>query len=129
MICFVRFRELREEIKMAMNKKEKKLVEELQVIAALRWTDNVKKDMPIPDSLDLVAGYTFNEYSAEVRASCSTSISHNTHSPTRTTSQNGIEMYSTKGKALRALRHALCIKVAKELRAVDKLIEASDKEI
>jgi len=114
---------------MAMNKKEQKLVEDLQVIAALKWTDDVVEDIPVPEySSGVVVGYTYNHYSQTVSESCSTSISHSTHSKSKTTSRNGIQMFSTKVKALRAMRYAVSLKAAKELRAIDILIEAENPD-
>lgn len=109
---------------MAMNKKEQKLVEDLQIIAALKWTDDVVKDIPVPySSSTLVVGYTYDQYSKTVSGSCSTSSSHSIHSVSETSSQGGIQMFSTKAKAFKAMRHAVCVKVAQELRYIDKLIE------
>ncbi len=71
----------------------------------------------------LIKGFTYNEYSIEVRESCSTSVDHSVHSNKKTSSQNGISMFSTKILALKALRNALEVKAANELYKIDKIIE------
>lgn len=110
---------------MAMNKKERKLIEDLQAALSLRWTDKVEKDVPIPKSCDgLVIGYTYNSYVLRAERSCSDSVHHALGRTDRTTSQRGIAMYSSKLLALMAMRNEVELRIAKELRDIDRLIEA-----
>jgi len=107
-----------------MNKKEQKLVEDLKIVAALRWTDGAEKDIPKPRSEDgLVSGYVFNSYSYRVEESCSNSVCHGRGRSDKTTSQNPIEMFSSRLLALKAMRHEVELRLAIELRKIDLLIE------
>lgn len=117
---------------MAMNKKEKQLVEDLKIKAALRWTSPVEIDVPIPshDSLEfgeVIKGYSFNSYCRSVDISCSSSMYHNLHGDTKTTSQQPIEQHSTKLLALKAMRHEVEKEFAKELYKIDLRIEEEEE--
>lgn len=110
---------------MSMNKKEKELVEDLYVRLALRFTDTIELDVEIPESFspNLSKGFMMNEYSFLVTKACSSSIGHSVHGDEKTTSQKGIKLYSTKLRALKAMRNAIELKCAKELRKIDVMIE------
>ncbi len=109
---------------MAMNKKEKAELEKYKQLSALRMTEQVLPDVKKPtDYGDLATGYTFNGYSFKVSESCSSTVSHSTSGSLTTTSQSAIEMYSSKLLALKAMRNALELRYAKELRSVDIMIE------
>ena len=121
---------------MAMNKREKAHLEEveracaekveaLEARLALRFTGPVEEDVLPPDDMSLNVGFTFNLYRREVAASCSSCISHSTHSSTETTTQRSISMFSTELLALKALRHAVELDCAKTLRQIDLKIEAT----
>jgi len=117
---------------MAMNKKEKAHIEDLKemiemgdILLALRLTENVPCDVPIPvgSYSDIVNGYSFNSHSMSVSESCSSSISHGwKHGETR--SQNPREQYSTKLLAFKAMRHDMELLYAKNLRKIDLIIDA-----
>ena len=114
---------------MAMNKKEKDYVEELEIKLALRFTEPVEKDLfPDEDYKIIVNGYSYNSYSQRVEKSCSTKMNHSLSGWDKTTSQNGIKQYSTKIKALKAMRHEMEINFAKALYKIDKLIEAESQQ-
>jgi hypothetical protein len=60
-----------------MTKKEQAEMEELRTKLALHLYAEVKPDMGIPDSFNTILnGWTYNEYTEEVRKACTSSISH-----------------------------------------------------
>ncbi|EOU3063366.1 TPA: hypothetical protein ACQQX6_004305 [Yersinia enterocolitica] len=116
---------------MAMNKKEladfERLKNESQVNRALRWSDYCElKDVPPPSSqstgMDRTQGYTFNAHNSVVTPMWSTSISHGTIG-SKNGSQRGIALYSTRKKALMALRRELERLFAEKLAYVDNEIQ------
>jgi len=110
---------------MAMNKKEQAMVEDLKVMCALHFTNKVELDVEIPEPFanELSKGFVMNEYSFRVTKACSSSLGHNTSGDDRTTSQEGIKLYSTELLALKAMRNAIELKCARELRKIDIMIE------
>jgi len=110
---------------MAMNKKEQAMVEDLKVMCALHFTNIIELDVEIPKPFanELSKGFMMNEYSYRVTKACSSSIGHSTSGDEKTTSQKGIKLYSTKMLALKAMRNAIELKCAKELRNIDIMIE------
>lgn len=107
---------------MAMNKKEKAFMEELKTLNAFKLTEPVLKDVPIPTS-GLVTGWFYNAYSKEVSHGCSSSVNHSVYNIDKTRSQGPVEMYSTKLLALKAMRYAVELDCARNLRAIDIRIE------
>lgn len=114
---------------MAMTKKEKAefdaAILRANTLAALRWTEPVKKDVPLPNPFCETSGFDFNTYNTKVYQAWSTAISHgdgdcrkNSHSA----SQRGIWLFSTKVLALRAMRHEIECQSAKKLREIDEQI-------
>jgi hypothetical protein len=99
---------------MALNKKEKgfidKLVKELEIQSALRWTEEVNPDIMPPKGGELLKGFSFNAYSMRVSESCASS-------------QGSKPLYSSILLALKAMRYAVERKCAAELRTIDKMIE------
>ncbi len=103
---------------------------------ALRWSDySVERDMPVPE----VSGNTktagastpplalFIRHGAELRFTAHGEEGEVVDATSRRMrgmngSQNGIPQYSTKERALKALRCSLEIKFAMQLDAVDKAI-------
>lgn len=109
---------------MAMNKKELAYVESLKERLALCFTPEVAPDVPRPGVDDgLVIGYSFNAYSREVRKSCSSYLWHAVGSWDKTDAQGAIEQYSTRLLALRAMRNAIEMRCARDLRGIDIMIE------
>jgi hypothetical protein len=112
---------------MAMNKKEKALVEDLKIRLALRFTDLVVEDIDFPaagvGADNFVKGYVFNSYSVRVNKSCSDYLYHNHHSDGKTTTQGSIRQFSTRLLALKAMRNEIELKIAKQLYEVDQMIE------
>jgi hypothetical protein len=115
---------------MAMNKKEQaemeRLRDELRLAKALRFTEKVEPDVPIPESFSgLAKGFLYNSYLAEPRVvpACSSSVSHGWGNSDRTTTQQPRRLYSTRLLALRACRHDLEKQCAKLLADIDAQIE------
>jgi hypothetical protein len=117
-----------------MTKAEKAEVERLKtalgLALALRFTDAPEEpDIPAPiPGAAATTGWTFNKYSRVVGQAWSESNSHGDgpmRIPARVASQQGIPLYSTKLRALRALRRNLERLCAEQLRAIDIQIEAA----
>ncbi|EFH3072660.1 hypothetical protein GS974_17195 [Escherichia coli] len=125
---------------MAMNKKEQAAYDELMAQArinrALRWSDySVERDMPVPEvSGEYQNGWSFNTATGTVYPTWSGTTVHGIREEGEVVdatyrrmrgmngSQNGIPQYSTKERAMKALRCSLEIKFAIQLDAVDKAI-------
>ena len=118
---------------MAMTKAEKAKVEELKTELALRWTtDDVSPDVPPPPAFGGYSqGWTFNAYNLEAYEAWSSSLHHGRGKAPKTekerrnisATQRPIELYSTRERALRAMRRTIEREAAKKLRSVDALIE------
>ena len=117
---------------MAMTKKEKQYVQQLErkvtEAQALRFTDPVTTDLPIPTGLssEVTQGYLYNSYSNCVYEAWSNSVYHGRgkYSKGVSASQNPRRLYSTKILALRALRNALEKEAAAKLADIDQMIAA-----
>lgn len=116
-----------------MTKAEKAEVERLKtalcLAMALRFTDaDEEPDIPIPAPGDKpTSGWQFNRYSRVVGPAWSASSFHG-DGPAKAShmaTQGGIPLYSTKLRALRALRRNLERLCAEQLRAIDIQIEAA----
>lgn len=119
---------------MAMNKKEQAELAQAKLDAminrALRWTDPVQPDLmppkPISGEQD-IRGYVYNTHNMRVDPAWSSSAYHSIGSHERKNyhaSQGACQLYSTRLLALRALRSAKEIEVAKQLANIDMLIAA-----
>jgi hypothetical protein len=106
---------------------EEKDKENQEVRLALKWTDLVVADIPIPEDQKLVNGYAYNDYTGTVSQSCSTFIGHGLQWD-RTNVRGPIAQYSSKLLALKALRNALESKYAKQLREIDLMIKQEAEE-
>ena len=95
---------------------------------ALRWTnsgDDVAPDVLPPSGWqELSTGWTFNAHARRIDIACSSSIYHAIGRTDKTTSQQPIRLYSTRRRALRALRVALEHEFATELARIDALLQA-----
>lgn len=117
---------------MAMNKKEQAemadMRRELAEARALRYTPRVEPDLPAPRPLtgEKISGWDFNSYSFEVKQAWSESFAHG-NGPARdrrmTASQGAVPLYSTKLRALKAMRNEMERKAARDQAEVDALIE------
>lgn len=117
---------------MSMTKKEQQEVQDLKrrlsVLAALRWTDEVLEDVPIPQyneplSVGYLTGFAGSDRPS-VDVACSSSISHARGRTDKTTSQQPLRLYSTRLLALKALRHEMELYFAEKLASVDIQIAA-----
>lgn len=113
---------------MAMTKAEKEIFNRLLTFSALRSTTEVIPDVSaVGASFDrLVVGYlpiAWMSDSARVEMACSSSVSHGIGSQTKTSSQNPMNLYSTRILALRSLRFYVEQDCAKRLRRIDLMIE------
>lgn len=118
---------------MAMNKKEKEAFSELKREAllnkSLRWTDgDDSPDLPRPSNYDsYVNGWSINLYRGAVYKSWSSSVFHGDGHVAdgirpKSASHKGIAQYSTKVKALIALRRKLELSFASSLADIDMQI-------
>jgi hypothetical protein len=109
-----------------MTKKEKATfdaaIRELRIVSALRWTERVRPDVPIPKGGVLSKGWLPAYYDGAAKA-CSSCVSHNSGDDIKTTTQGARELYSTRLLALRARRHELEREFAQQLAEVDVWIE------
>jgi hypothetical protein len=120
---------------MAMTKRERAAFEatlrEARILGALRWTEPVPPDVPVPTyAQGIVKGWSFNALTERVQMSCS-SVSGHTQGDhawsellRHMSSQRGIPQYSTKALALKALRYAMAHRSACMLARIDELIAA-----
>jgi len=106
------------------------LAREALIAQALRWTAPVEPDVSPPlAGAPLATGYMYNTYSAAVFVACSSSVGHAIGSCTKTTTQGAIALYSTRERALRALRSDLERDCALRLAVADRAIaEAAQRE-
>lgn len=117
---------------MAMTKKEKLAFEAALTACALRMTTEVLPDVSPPDCKSDPSGKLTNGwlpvgeegYRPRVEQACSSCTSHGTGRWDKTTTQGSRHLFSTKLKALRALRHYIEMQCAKSLRRIDVWIEA-----
>lgn len=121
---------------MAMNKKERAefdaAIARANMLAALRRTEPVSKDVPPPDcAADRgdTTGWDFNTYTGTVSQYWSTTVSHGSGAKrTAYGSQNSKPLFSTRLLALKALRHATEIESATKLARIDEQINQECKE-
>ena len=109
---------------MSLNKKERQMFDDLLTAAALRSTTEVKPDLIVKESKTIRGYLPVAECSDSARVEHveSTTTSHK-NVGSHYGSQGGVNLYSTKVLALRALRYKVEWECAKKLRAVDKMIE------
>lgn len=115
---------------MSMNKKEQAefaAAKKAVIVArALNWREPVLPDVDIPKAGGRTQGFTYNTHSATIMYAISSSVSHATgwsEFPAKTSSQRPLSMYSTKLRALKALRHAVEKECAEKLANIDVQIQ------
>lgn len=112
-----------------MNKKEQAAFEELMTRLALRFTDeDCSPDIPPPTNNLLSKGFLFNRHYMSVSKACSSHNAHNPVSDEKTLQQGERWLYSSKLRALKAMRQEMEFEFARLLRAVDKKIELCLKD-
>jgi len=123
---------------MAMTKKERAemdaAIERAELLAALRWTAPVQPDVAPPQSGGgYTEGWVFNAYSSTVQLEWSGSVLHGSGPAPRDgkrascASQRSQWMYSTKAKALAAMRHEVERESARKLLAIDKRLRDEEQ--
>jgi hypothetical protein len=112
-----------------MNKKELAEVEPLKVKLALRFTEKIEPDLKKPEAFakEMTKGWHFNSHSLLVGKACSTSINHSTWGDEKTTTQGGINMFSSRLLAIKAMRHEVEKECAEKLRKIDIMIEKENE--
>lgn len=101
---------------------------QIQVCAALHWTDDndIAPDVPPPTGWnELTTGWTFNAYARWIDVACSSSFAHAVGRTDKTTAQNSRALYSTRARAVRALRCAVERECAELLLKIDGMGNAS----
>lgn len=93
-------------------------------LSLLTFTEQVLPDLDPPNTFNgLVKGYLFNEYTCQVKESCTSSVYHSYGTNEKTTTKGAKKLYSTRKKALQGLRYAVQLKFAQQLYNIDKEIE------
>lgn len=112
---------------MAMNKKEKKMIEDLKIFCALRFTEKVEKDVDPPTIEDvsgkIINGWNFNSYNMSAHKSCSSALSHSNDGWDKTRCQSPIKQFSSRLLAIKAMRNDIEYDCACKLRKIDIMIE------
>ena len=113
---------------MAMTKKERAemdaAITRAETLAALRWTEDVKPDLPVPEWGQHTEGWIV--FSDRVEEAWSESVRHGLgRDRSRGGSQRGMWLHSTRSRALKALRHQTEMAAAERLRAIDIALRAA----
>ena len=117
---------------MAMTRKEQAAmqaaIDRAETLAALRWTAPVERDVRVPLQ-GYSEGWDYNAHSQRVWLGWSDSVTHGEGKVPeagkyRGGSQGSRRMFSTKARALAAMRHEMEAKAAAELMKVDRQIAA-----
>ena len=122
-----------------MSQIEKSMLEDalskIEITSALHWTKGAEPDVAMPTKKDeITKGWLFSTSSKKATESWSSSSNHGDMpflSKYDTQYKKGAALYSTKSKALMALRNALEEQAAKDLLELDKQIAdaiAEEKE-
>lgn len=116
---------------MAMNKAEKAAMEQLEIRAALCWSEPVAHDVQQPLFFSVANQYVegwFASPGGRVSKGWSGIHSHGDGEPPSSyhhqSSQGGRPLYSTRLLALKAVRYARARDMAKELMQLDRMIAA-----
>ena len=117
-----------------MTKAEKQrmadMEEQIRLLKALRWTEEVLSDVPPPTDLypnTLSTGFVPDIYSLSTLSACSAFRYHEIGRTISPTARGSISMYSTRLLALRGLRYQVELECAKKLARIDAMIEAEQK--
>jgi hypothetical protein len=118
-----------------MNKKEQaafaELQEELRLVKAWKLTENVLPDIPVPES-GHTQGWTYNKYTKCVDLAWSKCVTHGYGAwkdHPRNGIQCGIALFSTRERALRAMRYEIEQRFMRELAAIDMQIEQALEQV
>lgn len=115
-------------------------IERLKTDAALRWTDPVEPDLAVPKT-GFTQGWSINVYTFIQGRHIGDCVHEAWSESTRngwgkrfaegqlqSAAQGGTRLYSTRIRAMKALRHAAEQKTAERLRQLDSLISAAQQE-
>lgn len=114
-------------------KKQAELAEqerEACIRAALHWTEPAGGPDVLPPNHytdELRTGYMFNMYYLRIEEACTSSAYHSVGRTDKTTSQRPLALYSTRLRALRALRNVVERECAEKLAQIDRLIEEAGR--
>lgn len=119
---------------MPMTKKERAeydaAIHRAELLAALRWTEEVLPDVPPPDESaprgTETHGFTIYA-SSNIAPMKSSAFDHSNESDTEFRYRDPIALFSTKLLALKAHRHAVTKESAEKLLAIDDRIKAAEK--
>lgn len=119
-----------------MTKLSKKAQEELlnqqreaRIRASLHWTEPADgPDVQPPTGSGLVTGYLYNAYTNRVDVACTSSVTHAFGRDDKTTTQHPRSLYSTRLRALLALRNAVERECAERLAKIDRMIEEAGEQ-
>lgn len=116
---------------MAMTKKERAefdaALERVRLLGALRWTMEVKPDVFPPRDNSLATGFMFNAYDMRIEPACSSSCFHSIGRSDKTTTQNPRSLYSTRTRALMAMRNKVELESAEKLKKIDSMLETLEQ--
>ena len=121
---------------MAMTKKERAemdaAIERAQILAALRWTGPVERDVDVPKD-GYIEGWDYNEYTKRVSLCWTDRVAHDwgpmpADRHQRIGRHGAMRLFSTKARALAAMRHALEKRAAADLLSIDRQIENEMKD-
>ena len=103
---------------------------EARIRAALHWTETAEEpDVPPPQGWrELNTGYVFNLHYLCIEEACSSSHYHSIGRTDKTTYQRPLSLYSTRLRALLALRNAVERECAERLAKIDQMIEEESNE-
>ena len=97
----------------------------LHIVRALRWTDaETMRDVPKPRGQGITTGWSYNPHTRVAMPMWSESSTHGHGHERKSGSHQGIALFSTKLRALRALRRAVEVDCARKLAAIDEQIRA-----
>jgi hypothetical protein len=111
---------------------EERAQRQLRVVGALRWSDySVPEPDVKPPSIGqgstLTEGWMFNVHTQRVFVACSSASGHALNRVDQTTSQGSLALYSTRVRALRALRCAMEQAFAEQLDRIDVQIAKAEE--
>jgi hypothetical protein len=104
-------------------------IQKSELLSALRWTSPVKPDVPPPISGAYTEGWTYNAHSMRVEIAWSSVSRHGIgYAPSasekyRTASQRPKWLFSSRDKAIAALRHDIENASAELLLRCDKMMD------
>lgn len=120
---------------MAMTKAEKQRMSDLSVSLACEQSMYISEpqhpDLPVPETSEATEGWMYNLSSRRVETARSHSYKHQLGERSERSgwSQRGIALFSTKSRALKALRGELSRGYALTLAELDeRIIQATEKE-